>query len=76
MNQEESEKGREKSEDRKFEAGREEENAAVLIMMTKKEKKIRMWRMEEIMEVNDEHPKIERGVYLAGLDIRLAIYMS
>jgi hypothetical protein len=35
-----------------------------------------MWRMEEIMEVNDEHSKIERGVYLAGLGIRLAILVS
>jgi hypothetical protein len=42
--------------------------------MTEKEE-IRVWRMEEIMEVNVEHSKIERGVYLAGLGIRFAIQM-
>jgi hypothetical protein len=48
-----------------------------MIMMTEKEKEkekeIRVWRMEEIMEVNGEDSNIERGVYLAGLGITLAI---
>jgi hypothetical protein len=32
--------------------------------------------MEEIMEVNNEHSKIERGVYLAGLGIRFVVLAS